>query len=381
MEKTNSVELKENQKYIMDDKVIEEYTKYPLDDYYVEYYDTLASGKKYRGFSWKAFFFRYYWASFRVMNPSVIFWMLCLTFLMMYSLYGILGMEYTKVFLEDKKILGDVIALKINIFPFSKVMLGAFLSFCVIGMLFIGCAGDFLYAKYGVLYNKSKWAQKDKSYQSYSPWSVFGVKVISEISFWCLFVIASYRNGDNVKFVIWSMFLISIVGLIYFAYDYVCADPKKLLDEIGSRKDYEYAVTVKSEDYFKKQFRKYESGKSVDFNWCALLVSIQYFASKGLYRITLATILGMFVCFSCPEYVRLAIYGGYVFYGWFAACFAAGILIFFFFFCRNFNAFYYREIKTLNEYHNKIETFNEKGARLNNKARIIFAAILWFLAL
>ena len=64
-----------------------------------------------------------------------------------------------------------------------------------------------LYAKYGVLYNKSKWAQKDKSYQSYSPWSVFGVRVISEISFLCLFIISSYRKGYNVKFVILSMFL------------------------------------------------------------------------------------------------------------------------------------------------------------------------------
>ena len=89
----------------------------------------------------------------------------------------------------------------------------------------------------------------------------------------------------------------------------------------------------------------------------------------------------MFVCFSCPEYVKLAIYGGYVLYGWFVACFSAGILIFFFFFCRNFNAFYYRQIKEFNEYYNKIKTFNEKAARLNNKARIIFAAILWFLGL
>jgi len=356
--------------YVMPDAVIEKYTKYPLDDYYAAYYDTLRSGKKYRGFSWKAFFFNYYWAAFRLISNWMVFAMICVVGLLIYSIYGI-ALDETLV---SKSMLNDLKHLNINIFPFSKTIFGVFIGISGICLLFIGFVGDFIYAKYGVLARKYKWSRKDIAYEACSGWRVVGAIIACKLLFWASVIVSGVQHKLVIPSLVCFMCAVSCGLLVYLIYDFFLADPKKLALQIGAKSEYIYATSVKSEGYFTKQFRKYERIKKCEFNWCAALFTIPYFAGKGCFRMCfLALLIFIVVSFgiSMADTISAEMLGGR-YYSVFISG-ASGILLFFVlvYFGLKFNSLYYCKVKQL----------AERGTEIKKFPRILIAAIIWMLIL
>jgi len=353
---------------IMDDDVIEKYTKYPMDDYYASYYDTLSTGKRYRRFSWKAFIFSYYWCAFRLINCWMIFSMICAVGLLMYSLGGLTG----EMFIDNKLLLNDIKVMNIKLFPFQKSVLGIFVAVSLLCLLFIGVTGDFIYAKYGVLRHKDRWLRKDKPYNSYSVWRVFGVIVACKLLFWSEVIVVSLPNKFVVPSLVWSMFGITAILFVYLIYDFFLADPKDLAAKIGTKEDYIYATSVKSEKYFKNQFRKYENEGKCNFNWYLPFFSLPYLVGKGMYRVFFLTsvIIGIVIfgrMLADVVTVKIGInYDTEVY----IAIVVSAILYFVYLGCR-FNVMYYKKIKKL----------NDRGKEIKKLPRIIIAAILWMFLL
>jgi len=268
------------EKYVMKDEVIEKYTKYPLDDYYAAYYDTLASGKKYRGFSWKAFFFGGYWAAFRQMNSFIILWLF---------IKGLLG-YYAYGYLDTMAGLsGSVEKVSFEVlYPFSKLCFFGFFISLILFAIVLGFIGDFVYAKYGVLYNKDAWSKKKESYKSYDPWGLILWMLVSKI---VEFVCLAFAVKVNIPIVIHSVHILVWLGLLYLIYDFIRTDPKKLVQDIGSKENWINATAVKSEVYFKGQFRKYEKGERPNYNWVALVYCPGYAAVKGWYKMVFLFLL------------------------------------------------------------------------------------------
>jgi len=355
-------EKEHNSEYKMDSAVIKKYTKYPLDDYYASYYDTLSSGKRYRRFSWKAFFFGEFWGAFRLINDWIVFAMICMTGLAYYSLSKFIP------YLFSESTLHKVDQLGISLYPFSDATLIFFACVSTIASLFIGFIGDFIYAKYGILHNKYKWKKTDKKYQSYSAWRVIGVIIACKLLFGIAYIICSRQSNISIPLLVWSMFAIVFLTSTYLVCDYFTTDPKKLAESIGSKEDYIYATALKSEEYFENQFRKYESTKKCEFNWCAAFFPVPYIFSKGVYKIfAVVCCITLFLSLALLIQRILFSFGGFIL-GSFILFVS---IILFIYIGRNFNKIYYKKIKK----------FQETGREIKKLPRIIIAAILWMFIL